>query len=107
MGGWDQLRGRLVGSEGRPMLYVFDTCTALIRTLPALQHDANRPEDVDTDAEDHAPDECRYACMSRPWVSDDQPKPAPVYPGLTIGGAHPKGAPTVDDIWRDHARGRF
>ena len=89
------------------MLYVFDTCRALIRTLPALQHDANRPEDVDTDAEDHAPDECRYACMSRPWVSDDQPKPAPVYPGLTIGGAHPKGAPTVDDIWRDHARGRF
>jgi hypothetical protein len=24
-------------------------------------------EDVDTDGEDHAYDETRYACMSRPW----------------------------------------
>ena len=36
------------------MLYVFSTCTHLIRTLPALQHDPDRPEDVDTDGEDHA-----------------------------------------------------
>jgi hypothetical protein len=106
MGGWDQLRQRLLGEDGRPMLYVFDTCKDLIRTLPALQHDANRPEDVDTQAEDHAPDECRYACMSRPWVADNQPKPAPVFPGMTIGGAHAGGAPTVDDIWRDHQRAR-
>jgi len=106
MGGWDQLRQRLVGEDGRPMLYVFETCRDLIRTLPALQHDSDRPEDVDTDGEDHAPDECRYACMSRPWVSDNQPKPKPVFPGLTIGGANPRGAPTVDDIWRDHQRAR-
>ncbi len=106
MGGWDQLRQRLVGEDGRPMLYTFDTCRDLIRTLPALQHDPNRAEDVDTTAEDHAPDECRYACMSRPWVSENQPKPAPVFPGLTIGGANPKGAPTVDDIWKDHQRSR-
>jgi nitrate reductase beta subunit len=44
------------------------TCVDLIRTLPALQHDADRPEDVDSDGEDHAPDEARYACMSRPYV---------------------------------------
>jgi len=50
------------------MLYVFSTCAHLIRTLPALQHDAGRPEDVDTDGEDHAADELRYACMSRPWI---------------------------------------
>ena len=36
--------------------------------VPALQHDAARPEDVDTEGEDHAADEVRYACMSRPWV---------------------------------------
>lgn len=54
MGGWDQVRQRLVGEDDRPMLYVFSTCTNLIRTLPALQHDADRPEDVDTDGEDHA-----------------------------------------------------
>jgi hypothetical protein len=35
-----------------------------------LQHDDARPEDVDTDAEDHAADEVRYAVMSRPWIKD-------------------------------------
>ncbi len=68
MGGWDQVRSRLLGIDGKPMLYVFSTCVHLIRTLPALQHDESRPEDVDTDGEDHAADELRYACMSRPWV---------------------------------------
>lgn len=53
MGGWDQVRQRLVGDES-PQLYIFNTCTNLIRTLPALQHDPNKPEDVDTDSEDHA-----------------------------------------------------
>jgi hypothetical protein len=71
MGGWDQLRSRLVGdADGRPMMLMFSTCRDLIRTLPALQHDDARPEDVDTDSEDHAPDECRYAASSRPWVRD-------------------------------------
>jgi hypothetical protein len=68
MGGWDAVRSRLVGEDGKPMLFVFTTCRDLVRTLPALQHDALRPEDVDTDGEDHAADELRYACMSRPWV---------------------------------------
>lgn len=65
--GWDQVRQRLKGDDA-PMLYVFATCTDLIRTLPALQHDEHKPEDVDTEGEDHAGDECRYACMSRPYV---------------------------------------
>lgn len=69
MGGWDQLRGRLIGDEdGNPMLFFFSTCIHSIRTIPALQHDEDRPEDLDTGAEDHAADETRYACMSRPWV---------------------------------------
>ncbi len=69
LGGWDQLRARLKGNEdGIPMLYFFKTCVHTIRTLPALQHDPDKPEDVDSDAEDHAPDETRYACMSRPYI---------------------------------------
>lgn len=61
------------------MLYVFSTCRDFIRTVPMLQHDQSRTEDLDTDAEDHAADEARYACMSRPWVperapADDTPK---------------------------------
>ena len=73
MGGWDQVRSRLRGVEARPMLYVFSTCRDLIRTLPAMQHDRTRAEDIDSSGEDHIADEVRYACMSRPWVAP-QPK---------------------------------
>lgn len=78
MGGWDQLRARLKGDGEKPMLFFFSTCTHTIRTLPMLQHDPMRAEDVDTDAEDHAADETRYACMSRPWVSSKSPERKPV-----------------------------
>lgn len=67
MGGWDMLRARLKGEDGRPMIYFMDNCVESIRTLPAMQHDEDNPEDVDTDGEDHAADEIRYACMSRPY----------------------------------------
>lgn len=69
MGGWDQMRARLKGdADGNPMVVCFTTCRDSIRTIPVLQHDTDRPEDLDTDAEDHAADDWRYACMSRPWV---------------------------------------
>lgn len=68
MGGWDQVRARLRGDGEKPALFIFDTCRDLIRTLPVLQHDPARPEDLDTDGEDHAADELRYACMSRPYT---------------------------------------
>ena len=48
---------------------VFSTCTEFTRTFPALIHDEKNPEDVDTDIEDHAGDEFRYAVMSRPTPS--------------------------------------
>jgi hypothetical protein len=68
-GGWDAVRERLRGtdiSEGKPLLYFMDNCVHVIRTLPALQHDTLRPEDVDTTGEDHAGDATRYLCLSRP-----------------------------------------
>lgn len=69
LGGWDQMRARLVGDDdGRTMIACFSTCLDSIRTIPALQHDDTRPEDVNTEQEDHCADEWRYACMSRPWV---------------------------------------
>jgi hypothetical protein len=33
-----------------------------------LQHDPVKPEDIYTNSEDHAADETRYACNSRPWA---------------------------------------
>jgi hypothetical protein len=69
MGGWDQMRARLRGDDdGNPMIVTFDTCIDSIRTIPTLQHDPDKIEDLDTDAEDHAADEWRYACMSRPYA---------------------------------------
>ena len=83
MGGWDQLRSRLVGSDDVPMIYCFSTCDDSIRTLPALQHDPTNAEDVNTESEDHAPDEWRYACMSRPY----HPTVKKVTKAVTIGYA--------------------
>ncbi len=74
LGGWDQLRSRLEGEDfgepmgNRPMIYTFSTCTDSIRTIPALQHDPNKPEDLDSSMEDHAADDWRYAAMSRPYT---------------------------------------
>lgn len=94
MGGWDQVRARLVGDGERPMIYFFSTCRDTIRTLPALQHDQTKAEDVDTESEDHAPDEIRYACMSRPYVKDaSKPKPGKL---LMVG---PGNQVSLDDLW--------
>jgi hypothetical protein len=65
--GWDAMRARIRGQGSRPMVYAFETCVASIRTIPVLQHDPNRAEDLDTESEDHAADDWRYACSSRPW----------------------------------------
>jgi hypothetical protein len=71
MGGWDAMRARIIGQgmvpANTPMIYCFDTCVASIRTIPVLQHDPAKPEDLDTESEDHAADDWRYACSSRPW----------------------------------------
>ena len=64
--GWDECRNRLVGVEGQPMFYVQEHCEQFIRTVPILSRDENDWDDVDTDQEDHAADEWRYVCMSRP-----------------------------------------
>lgn len=80
IGGWDQCRAYLVGRETCPLFFCFPTSVHLIRTLPALQHDEARIEDVATDMEDHAPDEWRYALMSRPYVTAQQEEKRPRWP---------------------------
>lgn len=40
-------------SKGLSMLYVFRSCTNVIRTIPILIYDEKHPEDVDTSMEDH------------------------------------------------------
>jgi hypothetical protein len=103
LGGWDMMRHRMKGqqfedgTDGDPMLYVFSTCSDFIRTVPVLQHDKDHPEDLDTDMEDHAGDETRYGCMSRPWIPS-RPKPKTPVIDTRI--------PTIGEMVKDMERRR-
>lgn len=89
--GWDAMRSRLKGTGGvvevnngvgTPMIYFFTNCDHTIRTIPELQHDTGKAagaiEDVETESEDHAGDETRYACMARPWIGKKPVEPEAV-----------------------------
>jgi len=77
MSGWAEMRSRMIGDDN-PMIYCFKTCVDSIRTIPSLPHDVRRSEDIDSSSEDHAADEWRYACMSRPWAKKKKPTPADI-----------------------------
>ena len=65
--GLDLLRNRLEAAnlgEGRA-IYVMDNCRAFIATVPILPRDEDKPDDVDTEAEDHIYDDTRYAILSQ------------------------------------------
>jgi hypothetical protein len=98
--GWEQMHLRLRGEFGTPMLYFLETCEDSIRTIPLLQHDEDDAEDVDTEGEDHAGDETRYAVMSRPW----QPRIAP-----PAGSGLPKlpGEYTITELIAQRTRKRL
>nr|DAG76049.1 MAG TPA: Large subunit terminase [Bacteriophage sp.] len=65
--GWMQMHYRLQFDEnGYARMYVFEGCNAFIRTIPLMMYSQTKPEDLDTNMEDHVADEARYMCMSRP-----------------------------------------
>lgn len=65
--GWMQCHYRLqFDDSGYAQFYVFENCTEFIRTIPTLQYDKYRDEDLDSSGEDHIADEWRYMCQGRP-----------------------------------------
>ena len=68
------------GEEGRPMLYVMNTCRHFIRTIPSLVYSERMVEDVDTTQEDHIYDEARYVMMTRPLKARKNQFPG-MFPG--------------------------
>ncbi len=79
--GYVEMRRRIAGDAEGAMFYVTRDChDGFWRTVPDVIMDKHtygpKTEDVDTNQEDHAYDECRYACMSRPWAKpvDEQLK---------------------------------
>lgn len=47
-----------------PGIYFMNHCKAALEILPSLPVDDKDPDDVDTDAEDHLYDECRYRILA-------------------------------------------
>ena len=65
--GWAQCHNRLAfNANGKPGMYVFSHCKGFRRTIPTLLYDENKPEDLDTEGEDHEADAWRYLCMENP-----------------------------------------
>lgn len=66
--GWQRMRDMLENAAAdypeKPGMWVFSNCIHFLRTVPTLQRDEARPDDIDTDQEDHSADSCRYALMS-------------------------------------------
>ncbi len=67
--GWSEMRAMLENAlparPESPGLWVMDNCVDWLRTVPTLQRDEKKTDDIDTDAEDHCADETRYAVMHR------------------------------------------
>lgn len=64
---WQKMREMLAAhgpNMERPVLCVFDRCRDFIRTVPVLPRDKKDPDDIATDAEDHAADEAAYMVLS-------------------------------------------
>ncbi len=59
------------GEADGPGLYFMETCTKAIATIPVLPRDEKDLDDVDTSAEDHLYDACRYRVLagSNRWAT--------------------------------------
>jgi hypothetical protein len=69
-------------ADGKPKMYVFNTCTDWIRTVPNLPYETKntgkrKHEDVSTDAEDHEYDSTRYFLMEHPLATKKKERSAP------------------------------
>lgn len=93
MNGWAAVREYLKpyyeADTLKAKLRIFPCCENLIRVMPDQVHDEHRPEDLDTDGEDHAPDSLRYGIMSKPGVSvEEKPSEAedekPIYSDIGV-----------------------
>ena len=64
----DRLQAALNFSKGNTEagagLYFMENCRAAISTLPILPRSSTDPDDVDTEAEDHAYDDVRYRVLA-------------------------------------------
>ena len=73
--GWSLMHQYLHWDDSKePKLKFFNTCVNSIRTIPLAIHDEYKPEDIDTNSDDHCLDECRYLLMSLHERKSELPK---------------------------------
>lgn len=69
--GWKQLRSRLQGQSGVPLIYWVESCAAARDYIPALPHHDTKPEDAAESGEStHICDCSRLACTAKPLVKE-------------------------------------
>lgn len=90
--GWLSVKELLIGNGGEPRIRFFDTCTEIIKCLPALSVDKLRPTDCATEPHEltHAPDALRGFAIF-------YARPAPV----TASERRRRWTP---DMWDDYDR---
>lgn len=101
--GWMQCHYRLqFDDNGYARMYVFNNCTAFIRTIPTLQYSKTKPEDLDTTQEDHVADDWRYMCMARPIkpIEPEEAKPWVYSPLERDGGKRRRSDGSYHDYFR-------
>ena len=91
--GWQDMYSRVKDK----MFLAFDTCYHFIRTVPTLECDENKPEDVKKKGEDHPGDGARYACMARPYRKKKPKEEKPWYERAII-------PPTFNELMEDAQR---
>lgn len=92
---------------GRPRLrFVRHACPVALRTIPALPVDPKKPEDVDTEADDHAYDGVTAFLMSRPAAGERQLRQAEPerHPGLDRGRKK-RAVAAWERAMREHVEG--
>lgn len=79
--GWQAVRQLLANAISRdgPALYFTGRCGLTLETLPVIPRDPNRPEDIDTSANDHAADALRYLVT---FVASHRPARAGRHEGM-------------------------
>lgn len=72
IGGWARMQNWLsTAPDGLPYWMIDQSCTYLIKTIPAQVHDDHKVEDIDTHGEDHGVDTARYQLFHIPFILPD------------------------------------
>jgi len=67
--GYKQMRSRLQGQDGFPMIYICHSCIYLREYLPALPRHATKPDDAAESGEaTHVTDAARLGCAAKPFI---------------------------------------